>query len=113
MGVALSSQSVFAARPQDGPFKLPSATVLVEKLKLKPEAAKKIDEIYASFKDDVAKTEEAAKNEKDKKKARKLVDDLKYKITARIKEDKDLALSDEQKKLMDDVSGPTKKKAKN
>ncbi len=94
-----------------GPLGLPAAADLKDKCGFDDEQVKKADEVYASFKDKAAEASKKvvdAGQDKDKKKtATGEVKTLKGEIVAKLKE---VCKDDEQKKKLDEATGPPKKK---
>ena len=92
-----------------GPVGLPAAADLKEKCGLDDEQVKKLDELYASYKD---KTEEAikkAKESEDKKAARKDLETLRSEIAGKVVE---LGKDDDQKKKLTEATAKPERKKK-
>ena len=100
----LATLSAYAA-DDAAPLGLPSSADLKAKAGLDDEQAKKVDAIYAEYKDKAAEAQK--KVDGGDKKARKEVATLKSEIMAKIH---DLGKDDEQKKKIDEAMPAAKKK---
>jgi hypothetical protein len=113
---ALASVSLYAQdekkdeKKQDAaptPLGLPSSADLKTKIGFDDDQVKKVDAIYADYKDKAADAQK--KVDAGEKKAKKEVNSLKSEIVAKLKE---ICKDDEQKKKVDEAI-PTKKKKNN
>lgn len=87
------------------PFNLPSSADLKTKCGLDDDQAKKVDQIYADYKDKVADVQKQIDG--GEKKAKKKASSLRTEIVGKIH---DLGKDDDQKKKIDDAIPPAKKK---
>ena len=90
------------------PFGLPSSADLKTKCGLDDEQVKKVDDIYAGYKDKVADVQK--KLDAGEKKAKKEANTLKFEIVGKVH---DLGKDDDQKKKIDDAMPQPKKKKNN
>src|SRR5437588_9358851 len=101
---ALASLNAYA-KDDAGPLGLPTSADLKTKAGLDDEQAKKVDAIYAEYKDKVADVQK--KIDGGEKKAKKEAATLKSEIVAKIH---DLGKDDDQKKKIDEAMPASKKK---
>src|SRR5262245_17584410 len=101
---ALATLNVYAA-DDAAPLGLPTSADLKTKAGLDDDQAKKVDEIYASYKDKVADVQK--KLDGGDKKAKKEAASLKSEIIAKVH---DLGKDDDQKKKIDEAMPAAKKK---
>ena len=101
---ALAAGNAFA-KDDAAPLGLPTSADLKTKCALDDEQVKKVDAIYAEYKDKVAEAQK--KIDGGDKKARKEVATLKSEIMAKIH---DVGKDDEQKKKIDEAMPAAKKK---
>jgi hypothetical protein len=98
VAIAFLGGAVMADTKAPGPLGLPSVEVLKEKLTLSDEQAKKVETIYADFKDKAKEVEEKGDA---KKKA-----EVRHEIVAKIKD----VCTDDQKKMLEKVVAEKEKK---
>jgi hypothetical protein len=101
---ALASVNAYA-KDDAAPLGLPSSADLKTKCGLDDEQVKKVDEIYAGYKDKVADVQK--KIDAGEKKAKKEAASLKSEIIAKLH---DVGKDDEQKKKIDEAMPAAKKK---
>ena len=101
---ALATLNAYAA-DDAAPLGLPTSADLKTKAGLDDEQVKKVDEVYASYKDKVADVQK--KLDGGDKKAKKEAASLRSEITAKIH---DLGKDDDQKKKIDEAMPAAKKK---
>lgn len=88
---------------------LPSAADLKEKAGLDDEQVKKVDEIYASYKDKIAEATKKMKEADDKKAAAGEMRTLRQEIAGKLVE---IGSDDEQKKKITEATAPPQRKKK-
>jgi hypothetical protein len=105
MAVLFSLAAVHAYAAEDAPLGLPSSADLKAKAGLDDEQVKKVDSIYAEYKDKAAEAQK--KVDAGEKKAKKEVQALKTEIIAKLR---DVGKDDDQKKKIDEAMPAVKKK---
>ena len=90
-----------------GPLGLPESSALKEKCGLDDEQVKKVDEVYASYKEKADAAQKKVKEAEDKKAAQQELKALRTEIAGKLKE---LGKDDEQKKKIEEATVPARKK---
>jgi hypothetical protein len=90
-----------------GPLGLPAAADLKEKCGLDDEQVKKVDALYAEYKDKAAEAQKKAKEAQDRKAAGQEIRTLRGEIAGKLKE---IGKDDEQKKKIEECSAPQRRK---
>lgn len=88
---------------------LPSSAVLKEKAGLDDDQVKKVDEVYASYKDKIAEAQKKMKEAEDKKAAGGELRTLRQEIAAKLVE---IGKDEEQKKKITEATAPPQRKKK-
>ena len=100
-GAALAQEEKKQERGGRENLGLPTSAQLKEKAGLDDEQAKKVDEIYASYKDKIAEAQKKIKEAEDKKAAGAEVRTLRQEIAAKLVE---IGKDDEQKKKITEAT---------
>jgi len=93
-------------RKAKGPLGLPDLRTLKEALELSKDQVKQVKELYASYEEKVKEAEAKANENADKRAARRELKPLRDEIAAKLRE----ICTEEQKKKLDELLAPPKKK---